>query len=73
VSLLLAGCSSELELTGRLRTSAPMRLSSLESLRPSTTPWPQTLMSLLRPSAESEAIGLTGVAPLISPTGPQAR
>jgi hypothetical protein len=70
LSLLLVGCSSELGLTGRLRTSVPMRLYGLESLCPSMVPWPQTPMSLLRPSTESEAIGLAGAAPPISPAGP---
>jgi hypothetical protein len=73
LSLLLTGCSSEPGLMGRLRTSAPMRLSGLESLRPSMVPWPQTPTSLLRPLAESEAIGLAGAVPPISPAGPQAR
>jgi hypothetical protein len=56
-----------------LRSSTPMRLSGLESSRPMTAPWPQTLTLLLRPSAKSEAIGLAVVAPPISPKGPQAR
>jgi hypothetical protein len=71
LSLLLAGCSSKLGLMGRLRTSAPMRLSGLESLRPSTASWPHTPTSLLRLSAESEAIRLAGAVPSISPMGPQ--
>jgi hypothetical protein len=44
-----------------------------EDLCSSTVPWPQTPTSLLRPSAEPEAIGLAGAMPPISPAGPQAR
>jgi hypothetical protein len=51
----------------------PRRLSSLESSCPSMAPWPQTLTLLLCPSAKFEGIGLAGVAPPISPAGPQAR
>jgi hypothetical protein len=58
---------------GNRRTSALTRLFGLESLRPSTVPWPPMPTLLLRPPTESEAIGLVGAAPPTSPTGPQVR
>jgi hypothetical protein len=58
---------------GRLRFSVPMRLSGLESSHSTMVPWPQTPTLLFRPSTKSEAIELTGAAPLTSPEGPQAR
>jgi hypothetical protein len=58
---------------GHQRIFALLRLFGLGSLRPSMAPWLLTPMMLLRPLAESEAIGLTGAAPLTPPAGPQMR
>jgi hypothetical protein len=50
-----------------------LRLFGLGSLCLSTAPWFLTPTLLLRPSAKSEAIGLTGAAPPTPPAGPWTR